>query len=48
MKQFWRNLPYRINYYLKKFYNFFGVCDRCFTRVNYTRQGRAICPKCGK
>lgn len=48
MKQFWRNLPHRTNYYLKKIFNFIGLCDRCFCKVNYTKSGRAICPKCGR
>lgn len=48
LNHFLKNIPYRINYYIKTIYNFFGFCDRCFSRVNVTRAGRCICPQCGK
>lgn len=38
---------YRLRYYWKKICNFFGFCP-CGATVNYTRNGRAICPECGK
>lgn len=41
-------LGYRLRYYLRKATNFVGLCYRCGSFVNYTRSGRAVCPKCGK
>jgi len=36
---------YRLRYYWKKLGTFFGFCP-CGSRVNFTRDGRALCPNC--
>jgi predicted amidophosphoribosyltransferase len=41
-------IGYRMRYYWRKTILFIGLCPRCFTSVNFTRQGRPICPKCGR
>ena len=41
-------LGYRLRYYWRTMVNFVGLCYRCGSPVNYTRNGKAICPKCGK
>jgi rRNA maturation endonuclease Nob1 len=41
-------LGYRLRYYWRKAVNFAGLCYRCGSTVNYTRKGKAICPRCGK
>lgn len=41
-------LGYRLRYYWRKMVNFIGLCHRCGVPVNYTRSGKAICPKCGR
>lgn len=42
-----RHLRYRLRYYLKKFCKILGFCFLCHSRLNYTRSGTGICPKCG-
>lgn len=39
---------YRIRYYWRKLLSLIGLCHRCGASVNYTRSGKAICPKCGR
>ncbi len=41
-------MGYRLRYYWRKLVNFVGLCHRCGGIVNYTRSGKAICPKCGR
>ena len=41
-------IGYRIRYYWRKFVNLIGLCHRCGSAVNYTRHGKAVCPKCGR
>ena len=38
---------YKLIYFKRKIWRFFGFCHRCNTRMNYTTTGRPICPECG-
>lgn len=40
--------PYRLRYYWGKLIAFFGICYRCRSFLNFTRNGQGICPCCGK
>lgn len=40
-------IEYRLRYYAKKLFGLLGFCFRCRTRLNYTRSGVGICPRCG-
>ena len=50
MKLSWtiKNVGYRSKYYWKKFINLLGFCPHCWSMVNYDKNCRALCPKCGK
>ncbi len=37
-------IKYRTKYYYTKAMHFVGLCPKCFSWVNYTTTGRAICP----
>ena len=39
---------YTIKYYWRKFWAVFGLCSKCWCKVNYTVYGAPICPQCGK
>jgi len=41
-------LRLRSRYYWNKLVLAVGRCPRCWSKVNYTTKGRAICPECGK
>lgn len=38
---------YRIRYYWRKLWTFFGLCPDCHSPLNATRYGRKHCPECG-
>lgn len=39
---------YFLRYYYRKIIVLFGFCPDCGTLLNYTSNGRPICPECGK
>ena len=39
-------INYRARYYWRALSHFLGFCPRCFTAINRTRSGAAICPNC--
>ena len=39
---------YRFNYYRRKVCHAFGFCPKCGDRVNFTRNGTALCPTCNQ
>ena len=41
-----RRFRLRALYYLKKLIRFFGFCPHCWSVLNYTITGRALCPNC--
>jgi hypothetical protein len=43
-----QTLIYRLRYWHRVICHALGFCPRCFTMVNFTRSGKACCPKCGK
>ena len=40
-----QRLKYKIKYYYVKFMHLIGFCPKCFTLVNYTYTGKAVCPR---
>lgn len=36
--------PYKYRYARRKLYNFFGRCEKCGAKLNYTGKGRGVCP----
>ena len=36
--------PYKYRYMRGKLYNFFGRCEKCGAKLNYTSKGRSVCP----
>jgi len=36
--------PYKFKYWKGKTYNFFGRCEKCGAKLNYTGKGRPVCP----
>ena len=44
----WRiqNIQYRSRLLWKIIMNFCGYCPKCYNRVNWDRNGRALCPNC--
>jgi predicted amidophosphoribosyltransferase len=43
-----QKLKYKFNYWKRKILLALGVCPKCWSQVNYTPKGRAICPNCGQ
>ena len=41
-----RRIAYRLRYYWRCLCHALGFCPACYSRVNFTRSGRAICPNC--
>jgi len=43
-------VKYRVQYYWREFWKLFGICAKCWTKMNMTPKGRWICPNidCGK
>lgn len=41
-------LMFKLRYYWRKACRFVGLCPECGNTVNYTRNGRAICPYCSR
>ena len=41
-------IRYSVRYWYKKLCYAFGFCPVCGCAVNRTRNGRPICPNCGK
>jgi predicted amidophosphoribosyltransferase len=39
---------YKFKYLKREMWIAFGLCPRCNNPVNFDRNGRAICPKCGR
>jgi hypothetical protein len=43
-----QRIKYRARYYWRAFFKFIFICPDCFSGMNSTPGGRAICPECGK
>lgn len=43
-----QKLRYKFIYWKRVVHNGLGFCHRCLSRVNFTSQGRPICPMCGR
>ena len=43
-----QKLIYRLRYYWRVFAHFIGFCPKCHNPINYTTNGRPICPQCGR
>lgn len=41
-----QNIGYRAKLVWKSVMHFVGFCPKCYSRVNYDRNGRALCPEC--
>jgi hypothetical protein len=41
---FFRRLKLKFRYYYREFLTNLGICPICFSRMNYLRSGRFICP----
>jgi hypothetical protein len=41
-------MGYIVRYWWRRAVLAVGWCPRCWSRVNYARGGRAICPYCGR
>jgi len=42
-----QKLRYRLRYWKRAIWLFFGFCHKCNTRLNYTTRGKPVCPWCG-
>ena len=42
----WRE--YKLRYFKRVIWLAFGYCPRCNCKVNWTRNGHAVCPDCGR
>ena len=40
---FIRNLKFRLLYHYRAFIYFIGYCPYCWSKINYTTKGRAVC-----
>lgn len=43
-----QKLSYKWFYYKRKIWRFFGYCEKCGEKMNYTTSGRPICPECSR
>jgi hypothetical protein len=43
-----QRIKYRLRYHWRAFFKFIFICPDCFSGMNSTPGGRAICPECGK
>ena len=38
-------IKYKVKYYYVKLFHLIGLCPKCFSVVNHTQSGKAVCPR---
>jgi len=39
-------MKYRIRYYIRRIFAFFGICPSCYCPINHLPRGGGVCSNC--